>query len=533
MKKLIAIIVAVAAIVMFNSTAYATDGDLDTTWGGDGVVVSTHATESAAYAIANYPDNRVLVVGPVTDSLASRILVNRFLTDGSPDPSCNSTGEFLDTVKDAITSDVIVLSDGSFLVAGTIQINSKGNLFVAKFTSTCTLDTTFGTTGIATYSALFGTSGRALVVQSDGKILVVGDESSTVSDSSDQRILITRFSDLGILDTSFGSNGRYISSSNEKGQAQDVVIDSSGRIIFVGSIVGTVAQDAAIIGRLTSNGLLDSTFATQGYLIDEFNGDPQLNAIALRPNGNLVAIGTYGGPLPSAQQSPIVVCLTQTGAFDSDCVVNGWAYLPTANSDVYADDVFVTSDNKIFLSGMIDDGSIRPIVMRLNHNGTPDNSFATSGTWRGSALIGRMYSMTIQGDGRILAAGAIDVQGVNSLPLKSLGVVRLANTVVTPSTTTTTTTTTTPLTTTTTTTTTTPSATTSTTTTTTTMTSTTTTTTTTAAPLVATTLIAPESTTIAADQLPATGRDENGLMFAVAFFGIGILLFGLRRRALR
>jgi len=481
-KKLVAVIVVIGLILMSRSIVHASDGDLDTTWGGDGVVVSTHATESAAYAIANYPGDRVLVVGWVTDSTASRILVNRFLADGSADTSCNGTGEFIDTVNDAVASDVVVLSDGSFVVAGTIQINNKGTLFVAKFTSTCNLDGTFGTTGIATYSALLGSSGRALVVQSDGKIIVVGDESSTVSDSSDQRVLVTRFSALGALDTSFGSNGRFISSSNEKGLAQDVVIDSSGRIIFTGSIVGTVAPDAAIIGRLTSNGLLDSTFATQGYLIDEFNGDPQLNAIALRPNGNLVAVGTYGGPFPSTQQSPIIVCLTQTGAFDSDCGVNGWTYLPTANSDVYADDVFVTADNRILLSGASDDGTARPIVMRLNHNGTPDSSFATSGTWRGSALIGRMYSMTIQSNGRILAAGRLDAQGT-----MSVGVIRLANTVVTP----------------------------------------TTTTSTTVAPLVTTT-----STTIAANQLPATGRDQNGLMFAVALFGMGILLMGMRRRAL-
>ena len=479
MKKIVAVIVATTAILMFASTAYASDGDLDTTWGGDGVVVSTHATESAAYAIANYPGDRVLVVGWVTDSTASRILVNRFLADGSADTSCNGTGEFIDTVNDAVASDVVVLSDGSFVVAGTIQINNKGTLFVAKFTSTCNLDGTFGTTGIATYSALLGSSGRALVVQSDGKIIVVGDESSTVSDSSDQRVLVTRFSALGALDTSFGSNGRFISSSNEKGLAQDVVIDSSGRIIFTGSIVGTVAPDAAIIGRLTSNGLLDSTFATQGYLIDEFNGDPQLNAIALRPNGNLVAVGTYGGPFPSTQQSPIIVCLTQTGAFDSDCGVNGWTYLPTANSDVYADDVFVTSDNRILLSGMIDPTNPQPIIMRLNHNGTPDNSFAISGTWRGSALIGRMYSVTIQSNGRILAGGGLETQGT-----MSVGVVRLANTIVTPSTTTTTTTT-------------------------------------------------IPTTTIPANQLPATGRDENGLLISVALFGIGILLLGMRRRALR
>ena len=472
---------------MFAPTAYASDGDLDTTWGGDGVVVSTHTDASAAYAIANYPDNRVLVVGSVVDSPASRILVSRFLADGTADTTCNGTGEFIDTVNDAVASDVVVLSDGSFVVAGTTQTNNIGTLFIAKFTSTCNLDTTFGTTGIATYSALFGTSGRALVVQSDGKIVVVGDESSTVSDSSDKRILITRFSDLGILDTSFGSNGRFISSTNEKGQAQDVVIDSSGRIIFTGSIVGTVAPGAAIVGRLTSNGQLDSTFATLGYFINEFNGDAQFNAIAFRPNGNLVAVGTYGGPSPSDQQSPIVVCLTQTGAFDSDCGVNGWAYLPTANTDVYADDVFVTSDNKILLSGMINPINPQPFVMRLNHNGTPDNSFATSGTWRGTSLIGRMYSVTIQIDGRILAAGGLDTQGT-----MSVGVVRLANTVVV---------------------------------------TTTTSTTTTVAPLVTTSTTIP-TTTIPANQLPATGHDQDGLMFAVALFGIGILLMGMRRRAL-
>jgi uncharacterized delta-60 repeat protein len=485
-KKLVAVIVVIGMILVSRSIVHASDGDLDTTWGGDGVVVSTHATESAAYAITNYPNNRVLVVGWVTDLTASRILVSRFLSDGSADTSCNGTGEFIDAVKDAITSDVIVLPDGSFVVTGTMQINNKGTLFVAKFTSTCNLDAMFGTAGITTYSALLGTSGRALVVQSDGKIVVVGDESSTVSDSSDKRILITRFSDLGILDTSFGSNGRFISSTNEKGQAQDVVIDSSGRIIFTGSIVGTVAPGAAIVGRLTSNGQLDSTFATLGYFINEFNGDAQLNAIAFRPNGNLVAVGTYGGPSPSAQQSPIVVCLTQTGAFDSGCGVNGWAYLPTANSDVYADDVFVTSDNKILLSGMINPINPinpQPFVMRLNHNGTPDSSFATSGTWRGTSLIGRMYSVTIQIDGRILAAGGLDTQGT-----MSVGVVRLANTVAA------------------------------------------TTTTTTVAPLVTTSTTVPPST-IAPEQLPATGNQFDSLTAALLLTALGSIVVAARRRS--
>jgi LPXTG-motif cell wall-anchored protein len=118
---------------------------------------------------------------------------------------------------------------------------------------------------------------------------------------------------------------------------------------------------------------------------------------------------------------------------------------------------------------MIDPTNPQPIIMRLNHNGTPDNSFAISGTWRGSALIGRMYSVTIQSNGRILAGGGLETQGT-----MSVGVVRLANTVA-----------------------------------------------------------ATTTTTIPANQLPATGRDENGLLISVALFGIGILLLGMRRRALR
>ena len=43
MKKLAAIIVAVGAILITASSAFAGDGDLDLTWGGTGVVISAHA----------------------------------------------------------------------------------------------------------------------------------------------------------------------------------------------------------------------------------------------------------------------------------------------------------------------------------------------------------------------------------------------------------------------------------------------------------------------------------------------------------
>jgi LPXTG-motif cell wall-anchored protein len=180
-----------------------------------------------------------------------------------------------------------------------------------------------------------------------------------------------------------------------------------------------------------------------------------------------------------------VVCLTQAGAFDSDCGVNGWTYLPTLNSDIYADDVVVTADDAILLSGMSESIDPAPMVMRLDPTGGRDNNFGSSGTWLGTGLTGRMYSLAIQADGRILSAGNDEEIG-----LSSVIVIRLNNTITPQSTTVPTTTT-----------------------------------------AIATTTI--PVTTIAANQLPATGHDENGLLFAVGFFGIGFLLMGLRRRALR
>jgi uncharacterized delta-60 repeat protein len=300
---------------------------------------------------------------------------------------------------------------------------------------------------------------------------------------------------MGVLDVSFGNSGRFISSSNEEGQAQDVVLDDDGGIIFVGSIVGNLAPSAAIVGRLTNTGSLDTSFATQGYLIDEFDGDPRLNAVAVRPNGNLVAVGTYGGPAPSTQQSPIVVCLTQSGAIDTACGPQGWRYLPTSNRDVFGDDVFVTADNKTLISGMSEGLPPEPIVMRLDDTGAVDSDFATSGTWNGSPLSGRLHAVSVQSDGRIIAAGAFDDQGI-----LNLAVVRLGNTVTLPTTTTTVAVTTSSM----------------------------------VANSVATTTIPlVVTTTISPDQLPATGQQINVLTIPIALFGLGILLLGMRRRALR
>lgn len=137
--------------------------------------------------------------------------------------------------------------------------------------------------------------------------------------------------------------------------------------------------------------------------------------------------------------------------------------------------------------------------MRLDDTGAVDSDFATSGTWNGSPLNGRLHAVSVQSDGRIIAAGAFDAQGI-----LNLAVVRLANTVTLPTTTTTTTTTTVAV----------------------------TTSTMVANSIATTTIPLVVTTTLAPDQLPETGQQVNVLAIPVALFGLGILLLGMRRWAL-
>jgi len=482
-KKFVVAVIAISTILLTRTIAFASDGDLDTSWGGTGIVVSNHVESSTSNAISNYPGDRVLTVGSVTDGAASRILVNRFLVDGSFDTSCNGSGEIVVTDFDAVASDLVVLPDESFIVVGTMQIDNVGTLFVAKFTSSCSLDQLFGTEGIATYEADFGTSGRALVLQSNGSIVVVGDEYTTADEGNGQRILVTRFTGLGTLDSSFGSNGRFLSSSNLEGLAEDVVIDDEDQIVFVGSIVGTTAPDAAIVGRLASNGQLDLTFANQGYFIDELSGDPQFKSIAQRANGNFVVVGSYVEPTTDATKSILVVCLTSAGEFDSECAPDGWGYFGANTVDTVTTGIAITDDGFMILGGVsfpISGAPASPFVMRFDHTANLDTSFSNHGVWTDSSLSGQIHSVSIQDDGRIIAAGQIEEQGI-----MSLGVVRLGNTV-----------------------------------------SATTTTSST------TSVVAP-TTTLTPNQLPTTGHEENGLVMAGAIIGAGMLLLGARRRALR
>jgi uncharacterized delta-60 repeat protein len=94
------------------------------------------------------------------------------------------------------------------------------------------LDTTFNPpNGFVTYHGGHSDSGRAVALQADGKIVVAGTYNANGTDAD---VLVLRYNPDGSLDSDFGTGGiaTYDSGKNDPGFA--VALQTDGKIVIVG-----------------------------------------------------------------------------------------------------------------------------------------------------------------------------------------------------------------------------------------------------------------------------------------------------------
>ncbi len=127
-------------------------------------------------------------------------------------------------------------------------------------------------------------------IQSDGKILVAGMTSSSVSVSD---WVIVRLNSSGTIDNSFGANGIAIVSFSSSGNEdpRSIAIQSDGKIVVAGSTGNNAARDIALV-RLNSNGSPDNTFGSSGKVITPAgSGEDNGYSVALQSDGKILAAG--------------------------------------------------------------------------------------------------------------------------------------------------------------------------------------------------------------------------------------------------
>ncbi|HEX8197260.1 MAG TPA: FG-GAP-like repeat-containing protein [Pyrinomonadaceae bacterium] len=281
------------------------------------------------------------------------------------------------------------------------------------------LDPTFGANGRAATTVGSGARAKAVAIQPDGKIVVVGD---VVRSASQRDVALVRYNANGTPDLSFGENGRVIVAiSNRNEVINAVAIDGNGRIVVAGSIEpsdDTPVTDFLIV-RFTPNGALDTTFGNGGAVTVDQGSIDSFNAVAIQSNGRIVAAGGT-----SDRGYAAVIGFTPNGTIDQSFGDFGLNFFDVpAMMDEQVQVIALRPNGRILVGGQgqvtVPHPGTSSFLAEFDANGEMVQDFGTSGIvrfWAGFIPFG--FDMAILPDGSVLAvsdklyristAGAVD-----------------------------------------------------------------------------------------------------------------------------
>lgn len=222
------------------TAVFTADGALDPGFSSDGVVVTKHGGSSVANAIIFHPNGKV-IVGGSTNNGQIRCSIIRYNTDGTLDQTFSGGGivqtTFNGGADDSEILGLAVQEDGKILTVGyTGLLNGNNRIGVARYLDNGMRDETFGVDGTVT-TVIGGQQdiGRAIALQKDGKIIVVGSTLDTGDGRED--LVVLRYNTNGTLDKNFAVDGIFITDFFSAGNssANAVTIQEDDRIVVAGS----------------------------------------------------------------------------------------------------------------------------------------------------------------------------------------------------------------------------------------------------------------------------------------------------------
>ncbi|HEX4606624.1 MAG TPA: delta-60 repeat domain-containing protein, partial [Urbifossiella sp.] len=275
------------------------------------------------------------------------------------------------------------------------------------------LDPTFGTAGKVLVN---GGPYSAVAVQPDGKIVAVG--------ASTNDFLVVRFNPNGTVDTTFGTGGiQKIDFNGLADAANDVKIQSDGKIVVVGQAATAAHGLDFAIARLNNDGGLDASFGTGGKTTVDFAGggtnNDVANAVAIAANGNIYVVGTAAGGAGITKFG--VAAFSTTGAPLTTFGAAGHEFEDFGGTADAGNGIAIQADGKLVIAGTtnaVPANGTDIAVGRLNPtDGSLDMGFGSSGKVAvnfGGAANDVGNAVAIQPNGDIVVAGASDLNAAGN-----------------------------------------------------------------------------------------------------------------------
>lgn len=292
-------------------------------------------------------------------------------------PDGTPDDSFVGAVSNGYVNSLTLQPDGKILVGGSFtSVNGGARTNLARLNPDGTPDVNFNPG-----AALSGGGGyvKTIVLQTNGQILIAGYFSVLAGQT---RYSIGRLNTNGTLDTAFNAWAGFIFIE----PINTLAVQNDGKILVGGAFQHLNDENRLNIGRLNANGTLDTTF--------DPGADSDVLTLALQSDGKILAGGWFSHIAGQPRQS--LARLNPNGTLDTNFNA---ALGHTSSSSIYINSIAQQADGQIVAGGSFNlmNGLARTFLGRVNTNGAPDTTFNVS-------LGGIVNAVTVQPDGRVLFA---------------------------------------------------------------------------------------------------------------------------------
>lgn len=356
----------------FALVRYDAEGDIDTTFGSEGGVMTdlSFGGDDMIAAIRLQPDQKIIAAGCAdcfSSTLPSRnFAVARYNPNGSLDTTFGGSGIVvtdLNGTGDAVNA-AALQQDGSIVLAGATRIDNMSQDFaLARYLPNGTLDANFGVGGIVTTDfAGAPDTAFAILVRPDGRMVAAGNASVAGASA----FALAQYLPDGTLDSTFGANGRVLMDIPD-GTALAAVLQSDGRIVTAGQSRHNGLLEFTLTRHLP-DGTLDPSFGSNGVVVTDqvSTADDAAHSIALQPDGKIIAGGL--AYIPVSPDFALVRYLPN-GSPDPSFGVSGIVTTDFGGNEQVVEDVLIQPDGKIVAGGMDKSSGLHDFALARYENG--------------------------------------------------------------------------------------------------------------------------------------------------------------------
>lgn len=376
---------------------YTPAGILDTTFAsGIGyLTVLINGYRTTGISVALDKNNDIVITGIVNldGKLSHRYMfVTKYLESGTLDNTfAGGAGYIIQKFfgdNDNSAKDMCIDNNNNILVTG-VANNDDGNyMFIVRYTNVGILDTTNFASGVGYITKRFNNNdsvSNSIVVDTDDSIYITG----TIL-LLEQFMLLAKYTDAGILDTTFGNGSGFITKQFVSGRGSSgnsLILDENHNIYITGQVnIGVDPKNIPIynfyLARYTNMGVLDTTFAAGKGFVDTRIGiyNSAGNSLAFDKDNNILVSGVTNEGSGNTFNI-FIIKYTSDGILDTNFGSgNGYIITETQNYESNTiTKILIDSNNRILIIGFANTGYITYFLLERYLNiDTPTTTSTTT-----------------------------------------------------------------------------------------------------------------------------------------------------------